>query len=136
MTLVLQTPDEKLAIWSKPHLAGLALGKAAHDIIALKAELARLTAVPMMGGMATTEAERASWTVRADDAGRLLRDFIRLTQEITAREAKAREQGQEDVLKFIREGRFLHDDAPPARLAREIEAGWRAHGKAAVKGTE
>jgi hypothetical protein len=44
-----------------------------------------------------------------------------------------REQGQEDVLEFIRKGRFLHDESPPAKFAREIEKGWRLHGKATAE---
>ena len=47
-------------------------------------------------------------------------------------EISEREQGQEDVLAFIRNGRFLHEEAPTAQFAREIEANWRSHGKAAV----
>ncbi len=43
-----------------------------------------------------------------------------------------REAAYEDVLAFIRNGRWLHDEAPAAKLAREIEAGWKAHGNAAA----
>jgi len=50
--------------------------------------------------------------------------------ELEAERDKAREAGHEEVLAFIRNGRFLSDSAPTARFAREIEAGWKSWGKA------
>lgn len=38
--------------------------------------------------------------------------------------------GEEAVLAFIRNGRFLSDSAPIAQFAREVEAGWKLWGKA------
>jgi len=59
----------------------------------------------------------------------LCRDIDKLRKEYS----RARDKGQEDVLRFIREGRFLSDDAPSSKFAREVEEEWRRHGKAAVK---
>jgi hypothetical protein len=50
--------------------------------------------------------------------------------ELEAERDKAREAGHEEVLAFIRGGHFLHPDAPTARFAREVEAGWKSWGKA------
>lgn len=76
----------------------------------LEVEVARLTA-------AMAEANSARWQAET-----------RLASSV----AKAREEGHEEVLAFIRNGRFLGFDAPPARFAIEIEAGWKTRGKAAA----
>jgi hypothetical protein len=61
-------------------------------------------------------------TLRLEGLGRIA--------ELEAERDKAREAGHEEVLAFIRNGRFLSDSAPTARFAREIEAGWKSWGKA------
>lgn len=48
---------------------------------------------------------------------------------LLALSAKAREEGEEAVLRFIEDGSFLHDDAPPKRFAKEVVAAYRARSK-------
>jgi hypothetical protein len=66
--------------------------------------------------------EKMIFLVNPERMMALLRDFDYI-----------RELGQEDVLKFVRNGKFLHDQAPTKKFAEEIEQGWHRHGKAAVK---
>jgi predicted transcriptional regulator len=138
--------------------------------------------------METTPTERKDWMIRADDAGRAVRDLnlalaenalllieqrqmrealpkianfavalknagthleslkamyetaqatarkraIEYAVEISVRESKAREAGYAEVLAFIQSGRFLHEQAPNAKFAREIVKGWEAWGKDAA----
>src|SRR5258708_29472511 len=71
---------------------------------------------------------------------RVTADLRAMNEASVSREAAARseeqeaswEEGAEAVLKFIKGGRFLHDDAPTAQFAREVGVSWNAYGKAAA----
>lgn len=87
------------------------------------------------GYITVTNVDRQELEVRRQLFGyeRHLAELLTKCQEslllLQASAVDQRRAGEETVLAFIRNGSFLHDESPPARFAREIEAAWKARGR-------
>lgn len=85
------------------------------------------------GGLIVERPVRGFENVLADLIGKCMVERHQDQQRLFHLEgviADERKAGEEAVLTFVRNGRFLNEDAPSAKFAREVEAGWRSHGKA------